>query len=860
MEPDHEMISEARSSTHPSPPLHLGPFPSEPMDDVDNNNIPPPPLIPPPVVLDQPSKLLSDVMKRRMFKAAMSGDWRTVKLEARNDRSALEAKITTSEDTILHYLVIEGQRTLLRELVTDLILQRREGGMTRTKILTQTNKRGNTPLHLAAAQGDRDMCRILLTTTADDKDEHSSSSSAASDAKVLIDARNDDGETPLFSAALHGKKEAFFYLLGKLDAADELGQIGRYIRRKDGNTVLHVAILGEHFDLAFQIMKVYQEVERHGEKNVLANMLNEKGQSALHILAKSAHAFRSGYHLGTINQIIYYLTWVDPLEETINDNQYAASHDLQPLSDQDDQKAVFPVNYSTCWSFLRFVQKPFGLNGEQLNGCNNKSDAENPAPSRPNGSGKGYGKRDEKKKKMTVTHVAHQYLIPPNYVTFCRLMQLLMEFTQIFLGFGFWKMKKIKDSKERHTWAVQVMDELVRGASSWEYNADGKKPEQMTATAPWALTDLPSFAPPDDLENPATMETNEPQGFPGPPLMEMISDPPMTTRYIGQIETQEHPVDDHEKREDEDKSDTPILVAAKNGVVEIVEKILKAFPVAIQDVNRDGKNIVLLAVEHRQPFVYQLLCKKFMKESVFQKVDKDGNSALHLAAALGTNRPWIIPGAALQMQWEIKWYKFVKSSMRPQFFMRLNNEDRTAKEIFTETHREQVKDGGEWLNKTSESCSVVAALIATVAFAAAVTVPGGVKEDRGTPILEGKPAFDIFAISSLVALSLSVTSLIMFLSILTSRHASRDFEWSLPRKLMIGLTSLFFSIASILLSFCAGHYFILRNHLRHVAFSMYAVSCLPVLLFAFAQFPLYFDLLRAIFTPVPHRTYKETAY
>ncbi|KAK3001617.1 hypothetical protein RJ639_020656 [Escallonia herrerae] len=46
-----------------------------------------------------------------------------------------------------------------------------------------------------------------------------------------------------------------------------------------------------------------------------------------------------------------------------------------------------------------------------------------------------------------------------------------------------------------------------------------------------------------------------------------------------------------------------------------------------------------------------------MKE-VFRKVDKDGKYVLHLAAKLGSYRPWLFfPGAALQMQWEIKWYE-----------------------------------------------------------------------------------------------------------------------------------------------------------------------------------------------------------
>ena len=107
-----------------------------------------------------------------------------------------------------------------------------------------------------------------------------------------------------------------------------------------------------------------------------------------------------------------------------------------------------------------------------------------------------------------------------------------------------------------------------------------------------------------------------------------------------------------------EKQHTPILIAAKMGVTEMVEKILDEFPVAIQDVDIDNKNIVLLAVEYRQPQVYDLLLhRKILKENVFRQLDKDGNSALHLAAQCKEQRPWLIAGVAFQMQWEIKWYK-----------------------------------------------------------------------------------------------------------------------------------------------------------------------------------------------------------
>lgn len=108
------------------------------------------------------------------------------------------------------------------------------------------------------------------------------------------------------------------------------------------------------------------------------------------------------------------------------------------------------------------------------------------------------------------------------------------------------------------------------------------------------------------------------------------------------------------------RKETPVLLAAKNGVVEMVEKILHLFPVAIHDLNADQKNIVLLAVENRHPHIYELLLRRnILKESAFRMVDSQGNSALHLAAKLGDHKPWLIPGAALQMQWELKWYQVI---------------------------------------------------------------------------------------------------------------------------------------------------------------------------------------------------------
>ncbi|XP_027338170.1 ankyrin repeat-containing protein ITN1-like [Abrus precatorius] len=380
------------------------------------------------------------------------------------------------------------------------------------------------------------------------------------------------------------------------------------------------------------------------------------------------------------------------------------------------------------------------------------------------------------------------------------------------------------------------MDELLKRASIYEYDYDGNKPRQN-------LVDKTSETGPYDFDERGNV------------TLAGITEEQQHSTTLGKPKQQKN----GDEKDGGRKVETPILIAAKNGVTEMVERIMELFPVAVHDMDANKKNIVLLAVENRQTYLYEFLLKrKGMKESIFRKVDNEGNSALHLAAKLGDYKPWLIPGEALQMHWEIKWYLFVKESMQPHFFRRYNKENKTPRDIFSESHKDLVKSGGEWLKKTSESCSFVAALIATVAFSTSTTVPGGVQESTGSPTLEQRPEFRAFAIASLIALCCSVTSLVLFLSILTSRYQEQDFGKNLPRKLILALTSLFMSITSMMVTFCAAHFFVLKDKLRTIAYPVYAVTCLPVTLFALAQFPLYIDLIWATFKKVPQRGYKTS--
>jgi len=193
--------------------------------------------------------------------------------------------------------------------------------------------------------------------------------------------------------------------------------------------------------------------------------------------------------------------------------------------------------------------------------------------------------------------------------------------------------------------------------------------------------------------------------------------------------------------------------------------------------------------------------------------------------------------------------QYIKSLVPQHFYLRTNNNGITAAEIFKRTHEGLIVKSNEWLQKTSESCSVVAVLIAGASFTTASAVPGGTAEGR--PILEDNPAFNVFAFASLSGLCFSVTALIMFLSILTSQKQAKDFHRNLPLQLYIALSSLFVALASMFVSFCTGHFFLISHRFKPILFPIYAAACLPVAFYGAAQIPLYYYLLKAIFARIP---------
>ncbi|XP_031403635.1 uncharacterized protein LOC116212989 isoform X2 [Punica granatum] len=468
----------------------------------------------------------------------------------------------------------------------------------------------------------------------------------------------------------------------------------------------------------------------------------------------------------------------------IGEYTWADEQDIKDFEEIKHDVPKCPPNYKTCGNLYDMLKQIFTIIGR--------------------GHGRLVNETEEMEGNRPSTTICYVLIQILKFIAFVPLH---------FLGLG--KLKSIANMKRKHKLAERLLHKLLADPSAYKHKDIKHRPDAKVASAS------------------STSEGTSNKLMQGQRKIE----PQAKKEEQQQLQSSEPCIQ---------AGETPLLTAAKLGIHEIVDAILDKFPKAIEEEDCQKKNVVLLAAENRQSRVYRLLeSKRMVHESVFRQVDADGNSALHLASLYNQNRPWFIPGPALQMKWEITWHEYVKYSMPSNAFAFRNKERKTAREIFIESHEKLKEEGRKWLSDTSTAYSVISTLIATVAFAASTTVPGDY--DEGKPALEPEFAFSVFTISSLIALCTSMSATVFFIAILTARYELEDFNVRLPNRLQFGLTFLFASIASILVSFSSGFYFSVRNKLENAAYPIFAVMCLPVTLFAISQLPLYIGLNNVIF-------------
>lgn len=147
-------------------------------------------------------------------------------------------------------------------------------------------------------------------------------------------------------------------------------------------------------------------------------------------------------------------------------------------------------------------------------------------------------------------------------------------------------------------------------------------------------------------------------------------------------------------------------------------------------------------------------------------------------------------------------------------------------------HKNMMEKGEKWMKNTAKSCMVVGTLIVTIMFAAVFITPCDIitkipaRQSPQTKICSGS----LYMVSDALSFFFSSTSILMFLEIFTSRYSEDDFLEYLSRQMIIGLFTLFCSIATMMITFFSVLLIILHEQL-HVAFPLICLAGVPVTLF-----------------------------
>ncbi|KAK9062085.1 hypothetical protein SSX86_019270 [Deinandra increscens subsp. villosa] len=299
----------------------------------------------------------------------------------------------------------------------------------------------------------------------------------------------------------------------------------------------------------------------------------------------------------------------------------------------------------------------------------------------------------------------------------------------------------------------------------------------------------------------------------------------------------------------ETHSSRVLFIAAEMDNTKFIVELVHRYPDLMWKVNDNKQTIFHIAIKERREGVYNLLYEiGSMKDMITPLIDVDGNNMLHLAGKSALKeRLADVCGAALQMQRELLWFKEVRNMIPPSCREQKNKDGLTPRELFTEEHKDLIKQGEKWMKETASQCMVVAALIATIVFAAAFTIPGGYNQDHGNPIFYRKKMFVVFVVADAISLFLSSTSILTFLSILTSRYAERDFVKSLPLKLMLGLVTLFLSITTMMITFSVSFFILYHKEMKWIPIFIGVFAIAPVLLYVVLQSHILIDVIRSTY-------------
>ncbi|XP_023634846.1 protein ACCELERATED CELL DEATH 6 [Capsella rubella] len=286
----------------------------------------------------------------------------------------------------------------------------------------------------------------------------------------------------------------------------------------------------------------------------------------------------------------------------------------------------------------------------------------------------------------------------------------------------------------------------------------------------------------------------------------------------------------------------PIHRAAKEGHQEIVEEFIKQCPDAKHLLNKLGQNVLHVAAKNGKHRVAKLLMDNEDTEHLGIGQDVDGNTPLHLAVmkwhyrsitllAKGTkilklrNKSGLTardiaeselkPNYIFQERWTLALLLY---TIHTRGFESVDSLTRPAEPLDPKNNRDYVN-----------TLLLVAALVATMTFAAGFTIPGGFNSSAphlGRATLAKNPTLCIFLLLDILAMQSSVAT------IGTLIWAQLGDPLLIRKSLHVALPLLLFSLLCMPLAFLFG----VLTAVGHVKWLLIVICIISVLFFLWAIF------------------------
>ncbi|GKU91061.1 hypothetical protein SLEP1_g4985 [Rubroshorea leprosula] len=148
-------------------------------------------------------------------------------------------------------------------------------------------------------------------------------------------------------------------------------------------------------------------------------------------------------------------------------------------------------------------------------------------------------------------------------------------------------------------------------------------------------------------------------------------------------------------------------------------------PLPMDDETLRG-NFLMDAIAFRQEKIARFLVGLPLGKAFIYLLDSHKNTILHKAGILASDSQLsCISGAALQMQREIQWFKEVESLVSQHGKNEKNKNGETPYQVLAREHKALLKEAEDWMKGLANSYIIVGALIITIMFTGAFTLPGG---------------------------------------------------------------------------------------------------------------------------------------